>query len=330
MGEFKEFSIGGVPIKGPVILGPMAGVTSLAYRNFMKPFGVALSYSEMISDYGIVYGNKETYEYCETSKIDHPVGLQLFGNDASITSKAIAILEKGYDYDILDINLGCPVYKVVKTGAGSAWLREPAKLYDYMKAVVEASHKPVTAKIRLGWDESSINFIEVCDVLEKAGVKAVTIHSRTTKQSYSGNARHELLKGLGGRLSIPLFISGDINDPIKAKEWFDMTGASGIMVARGGLGNPWLICAINAQITHGLLPEHFSLMHQVDYAEAFSKALISSKGERSAIMQLRGLLPHFFAGFAGSKRISIEISQTMNSIDDLDKIIDGIRHREHL
>jgi tRNA-dihydrouridine synthase B len=330
MNEFKEFSIGGVPIKGPVILGPMAGVTTLAYRDFMKPFGVSLSYSEMISDYGIVYGNKETFAYCVTSKADHPVGLQLFGNDPSVTSKAIGIIEKGYDYDILDINLGCPVYKVIKTGAGSAWLRAPDKLYEYMRAVVAASSKPVTAKIRLGWDESSINFQEVSKLLVNAGVKAITIHSRTSKQAYSGTARHELLKGLGNELGVPLCISGDINDPVKAKEWADLSGASAVMVARGGLGNPWLIAAINAQFTSGLLPEHFSLGDQVNYAEAFAKALITEKGERAAIMQLRGLLPHFFSGYPGSKRISIEISQTMNSLEDLTKLLDGVRRRGHL
>lgn len=330
MNGFKEFDIGGVRITGPVILGPMAGVSTLAYRDFMKPFGVALSYSEMISDYGIVYENKETYAYCVTSKTDHPVGLQLFGNDKDVTIKALAILERDYEYDILDLNFGCPVYKVVKTGAGSAWLKRPAELYDYVKAVVAASRKPVTAKIRLGWDEESINFLEVCQVLEKAGVKAITIHSRTTKQGYSGKARHELLNGLGDRLSVPLIISGDINDPMQAAEWLESTKASAVMVARGGLGNPWLVSAIDSQIRNGCLPEKFSLEEQVSFAEEFANALLIEKGERVAIMQLRGLLPHFFSGFAGSKRISIEISQTMDSIEDLHKLLNGIRNRSHL
>jgi len=330
MSGFKEFDIGGVKIAGPVVLGPMAGVSTLAYRDFMKPFGVALSYSEMISDYGIVYENKETYAYCETSKTDHPVGLQLFGNDKAITCRAIAILERDYQYDILDLNLGCPVYKVIKTGAGSAWLKRPEELYDYVKAVVEASHKPVTAKIRLGWDEESINFEEICQLLEKAGVRAITIHSRTTKQGYTGHARPELLLGLGDRLSVPLILSGDINDPLQAAEWLKSTKASAVMVARGGLGNPWLVSAIDSQIRQGSLPPRFSLEQQVDLAEKFSLALLEEKGERVGIMQLRGLLPHFFSGFAGSKRISIEISQTMDSSEDLRKILNGISNRSHL
>jgi nifR3 family TIM-barrel protein len=330
MASFHEFDIGGIRIGGPVVLGPMAGVTSLAYRDFMKPFGVALSYSEMISDYGLVYGNKETLSYCTTSKADRPVGLQLFGNDAEITKKAVSILEKDYDYDILDINLGCPVYKVTKTGAGSAWLRNPAGLYEYMKAVVGVSHKPVTAKIRLGWDESSLNFETVCEVLERAGVKAISIHSRTSKQGYSGAARHELLAGLGKRLSVPLIISGDINDPLKADRWMELTGAKAVMVARGGVGNPWLISAINSQITHGSAIKRFSLERQVGFASSFAESLIAEKGERIAIMRLRGLLPHFFTGYPGSKRLSIEVSQTMASAKDLHKTIEGIRVRGNL
>ncbi|MCH4211107.1 MAG: tRNA-dihydrouridine synthase family protein, partial [Bacilli bacterium] len=168
--------IADIEIKTPVILAPMAGVTTLAYREFMKPFGVGLSYSEMISDCGLVYGNALTREYAKTSKIDHPVGLQLFGNDPAIAKKAIAILEGIASYDILDVNLGCPVYKVTKTGAGSAMLKDPNTLYTYMREVVSSSHKPVSAKIRLGWDSQSINVREVASLLEKTGVSLISIH----------------------------------------------------------------------------------------------------------------------------------------------------------
>jgi tRNA-dihydrouridine synthase B len=327
---FKPFKIGDVEIRGPVVLGPMAGVTTLAYREFMKPFGVALSYSEMISDYGIVYGNKETFTYLATSTIDRPVGLQIFGNDPEISTKAIQIIEKTASYDILDLNLGCPVYKVTKTGAGSAWLKDPSKLYDYVRAVVNASHKPVTAKIRLGWDESSINFDKVGTLLVQAGIKALTIHTRTAKQGYSGMARTELLNGFGQKLGIPLVISGDINDPETAFKWKESTGASAVMVARGGVGNPWLVEALNALAFGQELPSRYSLEKQVSFAEQFAQKLVAEKGEKVAIMQLRGLLPHFFGGFPGSKRISIEISQTMDSAEDLEKIFKGIRNRGRL
>jgi nifR3 family TIM-barrel protein len=191
--------IGDLEIKGHVILGPMAGVTTLAYREFMKPFGVALSYSEMVSDCGLVYENKKTYEYLATSEVDRPVGIQLFGFDAEKTCRAIEICEKEAEYDVLDINLGCPVFKVTKTGAGSAWLKKPNDLYYYMKKICETSHKPVTAKIRLGWDEKNINVFEVAKGLELAGVKAITIHCRTSKQGYSGVADYKAIAGLKKR-----------------------------------------------------------------------------------------------------------------------------------
>ena len=215
------FYIGDLPISGQVVLGPMAGITSLAYRNFMKPFGVALSYSEMISDCGIAYGNQRTFDYLKTSEIDRPIGLQLFGFDIKNTAEAIKIVQNEAIFDVLDINLGCPVHKVTKTGAGSSWLRDVPKLYDYMSEVCRISEKPVTAKIRLGWDEKSINVFEVSQALEKAGVKAVAVHCRTKEQGYAGKADYEAIRGLKDTLRIPLIISGDIfslDDAIRAKE----------------------------------------------------------------------------------------------------------------
>ena len=322
--------IGNVEINGHVILGPMAGVTTLAYRDFCKPFGVALSYSEMISDCGLAYGNEKTMRYFATSNVDRPVGLQLFGSKIEMTLKAIDILEKEAQYDILDINLGCPVHKVVQTGAGSAWLKDPKGLYEYMKAVCERSTKPVSAKIRLGWDENSINFEEVCDVLAKAGVKLITIHARTSKQLYTGTADYEKLRDFGAKLSVPLCISGDIFTVEDALKALEITKAQFVMVARGGLGNPRLITNIErAIIGQELLPEP-TLEDQVEWAESFSKMLIEQIGERDAVMQLRGLIPHFFKGFAGYKKIRAEISMNTKSVDDLYKVFNGIKKRSHL
>jgi tRNA-dihydrouridine synthase B len=317
-------------IDGPVILGPMAGVTSLAYRDFMKPFGVALSYSEMISDCGIVYGNQLTLHYAKTSAIDHPVGLQIFGSDKEISVKAIGLLEQSAHYEILDLNLGCPVYKVTKTGAGSAWLRNPTGLYEYTKAVVAASHKPVSAKIRLGWDSSSINFREIASVLVGAGVSLLTIHARTTKQGYTGTADYEILRNYGKSLPIPLAISGDIFTPEGALKAMEITGASYVMVARGGLGNPKLVTNINHLYKGEPLEAPSTLLEEVDYAEDFANRLIAQEGERAAILQLRGLLPHFFSGFPGYKKIRAEISMNIQNADDLKKILAGIRNRERL
>jgi tRNA-dihydrouridine synthase B len=322
--------IGNVDINGQVILGPMAGVTSLAYREFMKPFGVALSYSEMISDCGIFYGNKETLAYAKTSEIDHPVGLQLFGSKKEISVKAVGILEDIAKYDLLDVNLGCPVYKVTKTGAGSAWLRHPEELYDYMRAIVEASHKPVTAKIRLGWDSTSINVEEVASLLEKAGVMMLSVHARTAKQGYSGDADYSKIAALGEKLSIPLCVSGDIFTPEKALEAMKTSGASLVMVARGGLGNPRLITNINHALNGEPLEATPSILEQVDWAEAFAQKLKDYEGEKTAMMQLRGLVPHFFSGFPGYKKIRAEIAMNIKTFDDLELILNGIRNRDRL
>jgi nifR3 family TIM-barrel protein len=322
--------IGDVEISGPVVLAPMAGVTTLAYREFMKPFGAALSYSEMISDCGLSYGNAKTMGYIKTSKLDRPVGLQLFGSDIAHTKKAIKILEENADYDILDFNLGCPVYKVVKTGAGSAWLRKPQELYEYMREAVRASHKPVTAKIRLGWDENSINVYEVASLLEEAGVSALFVHARTSRQGYSGQADFSKMKDMKSHISIPFGVSGDIYSPEDAKKAMDTTGASFVMVARGGVGHPNLVRDINSYLKDGTKGPTPTLMDEVGWAEDFSERLISYEGERTAVAELRGLLPHFFSGFPGYKRIRVAISSNIKTADDVRNILRSIKEREHL
>lgn len=313
--------IGDVEIKGKVVLGPMAGITSLPYREFMKGFGVALSYSEMISDCGLIYGNEKTEEYVATSSSDRPVGLQLFGHSAEHAVKGIAILEKIASYDILDINLGCPVHKVVKTGAGSAWLKNPPALYDYMKAICEASHKPVTAKIRLGWDDNSINVFEVAPMLEKAGVKAITVHCRTSTQMYSGKADYHKIAGLKEKLSVPLIISGDIFSVDDVKCALEVSEADMVMVARGAVGHPFLVKQIDTYLTTGEILPDPALKQQVEYALTFAKMLVEDKGEDVAIRQLKGIIPHFLSGFPGYKKVRLAITQEISSLKQLEALL---------
>jgi nifR3 family TIM-barrel protein len=320
--------IGDLEIQGQVVLGPMAGVTTLAYREFMKPFGVGLSYSEMISDCGIDYGNAKTIEYLKTSTLDRPVGLQIFGFNADSAIKAIAYLESNAQYDILDVNLGCPVYKVVKTGAGSAWLKRPQELFTYISKICGVSHKPVTAKIRLGWDEQSINVLEIAPMLERAGVAAITVHCRTSKQGYEGQADYSAIASLKDRLSIPLIVSGDIFSPEDALKAVTITKADAVMVARGGLGNPFLVTQINQILDTGHYDPHPDVITQVGYAADFSKHLIALKGEYIAIKELRGLVPHFFSGFPGYKKIRAEIAMNINTEADLLALLDGIKKRQ--
>lgn len=317
--------IGNIELLGKVILGPMAGITTLAYREFMKPFGVALSYSEMISDCGIAYGNGRTFDYLKTSKIDRPIGLQLFGFDIKNSEKAIKIIEKEADFDILDLNFGCPVPKVTRTGSGSDWLRRPQEMAAYAKAIVSISSKPVTAKIRLGWSEHTINVFEVCALLQEAGISAITVHCRTKEQGYSGKADYSAIKGLKDTLRIPLIVSGDIftlDDAIKA---VNETGADAVMVARGGVGNPFLVTQIDHYFKTGERLPSPSGLQQVEYAERFAKMLIDLKGEEIAIRELRGILPKFFFGHPGYKKLRVFVSSKMTTMNDLEAALRGYR-----
>lgn len=326
----EKIKIGDVELDGRVVLGPMAGVTTLAYREFMKPFGVALSYSEMISDCGLYYSNNKTLKYFRTSQEERPVGLQLFGFDFKNTERAIEILEEYAQYDILDLNFGCPVPKVTKTGAGSAWMKCPDEMIEYTKKVIEKSHKPVTIKMRLGWDQDHINCVDIAKRMQDIGVKMITIHARTSTQGYTGVPDYEKIRGLGNELSIPLCVSGDIFTPEAAFNAMNITGAKLVMVARGAEGNPELVTNINRLLDGKEVLPPPSIYQDAEYALDFAKRLCDYLGERDGAMMLRGLLPKFFTGFPGYKKIRAEISMNIKSYADIERILNGIKARNKL
>lgn len=320
------FKIGNVEISGKVILAPMAGVTSLAYRNFMKPFGVALTVTEMVSDCGLIYENKKTLDYIKTSELEKPVSIQLFGNDAETIIKAMEIVEKeNPNFDIFDINLGCPVPKVTKAGSGSALLKNPAKLKEMFTKICKATTKPVTAKIRLGWSDNSINFLENIQSLEEAGVKAIGIHARTTAQLYSGKPRYELLKNLRKKMSIPLFVSGDIYSLDDAINALEITGADAVMVARGGVGNPQLVKQIDQYYKTGEKFPNSSLEENIEYLKQFTDLLIEEKGEYRAMSLLRGIAPKFLDGFPGMKPYKNMLAQSLTTRESLYRILEEVK-----
>lgn len=319
------WKIGNIEIESKVVLAPMAGVTSLAYRKFMKPFGVGLTVTEMVSDCGLIYDNKKTLDYIKTFDGEHPIAIQLFGSDSDKINKAIDIvLKNNPEVDIIDINLGCPVPKVTSTGAGSALLKDTAKLEKFMKEIVEHSPIPVTAKIRLGWNEENINFIDNIKALENAGVKAIGIHVRTTSQMYAGKARYELITNLREKMSVPLIVSGDIyslDDAIKALE---ISKADAVMVARGGTGNPTLVKQIDTYFKTGERLPNASLEENIKYLLEFTDLLIEEKGEYRAMSILRGIAPKFFNGYPGMKQIKNQIAQTITTKESLLKILNNI------
>lgn len=320
------FKIGNVEIKTKVVLAPMAGVTSLAYRDFMKPFGVGLTVTEMVSDCGLIYENKKTLDYIKTSGEERPVAIQLFGNDAETIIKAMKIVEENNkNFDIFDINLGCPVPKVTKAGSGSALLKNPAKLQEMFEKICKSSTKPVTAKIRLGWSEDSINFLENIRALENAGIAAIGIHARTTSQLYSGKARYELLKDLRLKMKVPLIVSGDIYTLDDAINAFEVTKADAVMVARGGVGNPRLVEQISNFFESGKRIPNSTLGENLNFLIDFSKMLIAEKGEYKAMSILRGIAPKFLDGFPGMKPYKNMLAQSLTTFESLERIIAQLR-----
>ena len=320
------WKLGNLEIKGKVILAPMAGFTSSGYRRFMKKFGVDVSYSEMVSDMGLIYGNKETFTYLDAHEDERPLGIQLFGSNPENMAKAAKIVEKYTSlFDFFDINAGCPVNKVTKSGAGSSLLKNPSVLADIVKAIKAVSDKPVTVKIRIGWDSHSINFLETIKLLEAAGVDAIAIHARTTKELYYGTPHYELLKDLQNKMSVPLIVSGNIftlDDAIKALE---ITGASAVMVARGSIGNPRLISQIKTYYETGERLNNATLEEQKAYCLELARYLIEEKGETTAMRIYRSIAPKFFSGFKDSKIIRSDLAQNMSTYQYLKDVLEAYK-----
>ena len=317
----ENLIIKNLELKGKVILAPMAGITSFSYRKFMNKFGCAITYSEMISDCGLIYNNKRTFEMIKTDGSDKPLAIQLFGGKKETLLEALDILEKSNtNYDVLDINLACPVPKVTKSNGGSSWLKDVSLMKDMMKNIVEKSKKPVSAKIRLGWEKN--NVIEIAKALEEAGVSFLTIHCRTKKELYIGEAHYEALKDLKKYIKIPYAVSGNIftlNDAIKALE---ISKADSIAVARGGIGNPLLIKNINHYLNNELDKiEEPTIEGQIEYLKEFTTLLNEEFGEQRAVSILRGIAPKFFNMFSNTKKLKNEISTTITSIDSLFNIV---------
>ena len=320
------FKIGNVEINGKVVLAPMAGVTSLGYRNFMKPFGVALTVTEMVSDCGLIYDNQKTIDYLRSTEQERPIAIQLFGSSAETICKAMdVVLKHNPNIDIFDINLGCPAPKVTKTGAGSSLLRDPEKLEKMFTEICKHSPLPVTAKIRLGWNEEEINFRENVKALERAGVAAIGIHARTTRQGYAGKPRWELLKDFRNEMSVPLIVSGDIytlKDAIKALE---CTKADAVMVARGGVGNPILVKQIDSYFKDGTIIESSSLEESIQYIRDLADMLIEEKGEYTAMMVLRGIAPKFLNSYPDMKKAKNKLASALTTRDSLERILNEIQ-----
>lgn len=322
-----KLKIGAIELGAPVIAAPMAGITNPAYRRLLKEFDCPLSVTEMVSDCALFYGNKETVEMIRAEKGDHPLSVQLFGGSKETILKGAKVLFSLGGFEILDLNLGCPVHKVVKGNAGSSWLK-PARreeLLDMVSALVAISPVPVTCKVRLGWDESSICLLETCAVLEQAGVSLIAVHARTRSQMYAGTPRYEFLKPVKERIRIPLIANGDIRSLDDALNVMEATGCDGVMIGRGALGNPNLIRQVVRYFQTGERLPDSSLRERIAALKKHYAYLKEQKGENRATAEMRGLASHYLRGMENAREYRKRLT-TMQSESEFLSVVSDLEN----
>ena len=292
------FYIGDVWIGGRLVLGPMAGVTDLPFRCICKEQGADLCCMEMVSAKGIYYNNRNTETLLQISDLEHPISLQLFGEDPYIISEMAKRIEHR-PFDLLDINMGCPVPKVVNNGEGSALMKNPERVEQIVSAVTKAVKKPVTVKIRKGFSQDQENAEEIAKVAEAAGAKAIAVHGRSREQYYSGSADFSIIRKVKQAVKIPVIGSGDIFTPKDAERMIFETGCDAVMIARGARGNPWIFSQIKAYFKHGN-PEKPSLEEVVSMILHHAKEMIKYKGEEQGIREMRKHIAWYITGYPNS------------------------------
>ena len=316
--------IGNVQLDNEVFLSPMAGVTDLPFRTICKEKGCGMLYTEMINAKALCYDDENTKKMLRMDKDEHPVAVQIFGSDPEFMGKA-AIIMNQYPNEILDINMGCPAPKVIKNGDGSALMRNPKLAAEVLTAVVKNSEKPVTLKIRKGWDDDSVNAVEIAKIAEECGISALAIHGRTREQFYSGKADWDIIAEIKQAINIPVIGNGDVFEVEDAVNMLEKTKCDAIMIGRGAQGNPWIFNRINHYMKTGEILPRISLNQQLEYLKEYANKLIDLKGEDVAIRELRGIAPHFLKGYPNLKKYRVKLTTEMTSLNDLLNIIDDIK-----
>ena len=325
-----EWKIGNVEIKNNIVLAPMAGVCNSAFRRIIKEMGCGLVYAEMVSDKGLVYNSRKTKDMLYVSDYERPIAQQIFGSDVDTFVEAAKMVYEIMKPDIIDINMGCPVPKVaVRAQAGSALLKNPAKIREIVSAVVKAVPIPVTVKIRSGWDSNSINAVEVAKICEEAGAKAICVHGRTRSQGYSGKVDLDIIKKVKESVSIPVIGNGDVNSIESAIKMFEYTGVDAIMIGRGALGNPWLIKQLVTYFDTGIILEKPSYKEIIDMCRKHLNYLLELKSEKISVLEMRSHISWYIKGLPKSTEIKKELftisdaKGIMNLLDRYQDILDN-------
>lgn len=313
-----RLKIGTVELENNVILGPMAGVTDLPFRLLCREQGAGLVCMEMVSAKAVFYGNRNTKELLRVNPGERPVSLQLFGSDPEILSDIAARLEEG-PYDLFDLNMGCPVPKVVKNGEGSALMKDPKLVERILSSMVRALKKPVTVKIRKGFNDESVNAVEIARIAEGCGAAAVAVHGRTREQYYSGKADWEIIRQVKEAVSIPVIGNGDVDSPEAAKRMLAETGCDGVMVARGAKGNPWIFKRITEYLETGRIPPKPSREEVKAMMLRHGEMMVEFKGEAAAMREMRKHVAWYTAGWPHSAALRNDINavETMEALREL-------------
>lgn len=326
-----KWKIGNVEIPNQVVVAPMAGVTNSAFRVICKRFGAGYVVCEMISDRGIMYHNQRTLDMMGVDPEEHPMGIQIFGGTKETLVEAAKYVDQHTAADVIDINMGCPVNKVVKTDAGARWLLDPNKVYEMVSYVTDAVQKPVTVKMRTGWDDKHIYAVENALAAERAGASAIAMHGRTRKQMYTGHADWNILKEVAGQLKIPFMANGDVKTPEDAKKILDMTGATAAMIGRAAMGNPWMLKRTEHYLATGELLPEATPEQKIKMAKDHLNRLVDLKGEYVGVREFRGLSTYYIKGIprAARTKASLVEAETLAEMNEIfDRFAEQTAQRE--
>lgn len=313
------FKIGNVEINTPAVLGPMAGFSDMPFRALCKEQGASLNYTEMISAKGLYHKNRNSLPLLQVAEGEGPVALQLFGSEPELMAEEALKLQDG-PYDIFDVNMGCPMPKIVNNGEGSALMRNPKLLGQIVRVMSDKLDKPVSVKIRKGFNDQEINAVEIAKIAEDNGAACIAIHGRTREEYYTGKADWDIIRQVKEAVSVPVIGSGDVYSAFDAKRMLDETGCDGVMVARGSRGNPWIFREINSYLETGVIPERPSQDEIKDMIRRHLKMMIDFAGEWSAVRQMRKHVGFYCYGFPNATHLRREINKA-ESEQDFEEIL---------